>query len=99
MIEVLGPPGTLPEDQQSRGPGLDELCGRGEPYFDRAFALAGFEYGLPCRGRAAFDRAVAQVKARAVTGAGDGLALDHTAAEQAAAVRAAVVQGVQVIVV
>src|SRR5262245_24648314 len=74
-------------------------CGRGQPHLDAAVAVAGLEYGLRCRCRAALDRAVAKVEARAVAGAGDGLAVDLTAAEQAAAMRAAIVQRVEVAVV
>jgi hypothetical protein len=40
-----------------------------------------------------------KAEARAVAGAGDGLALDLAAAEQAAAMRAAIVQRMQVTVV
>src|SRR5215208_2232263 len=61
--------------------------------------VARLEYGLRRSRRTAFDRAVAKIEPRAVAGAGDGLALDLTAAEQAAAMRAAIVQRVQVTVV
>ena len=58
-------------------------------------SLSRLEHGLPRRRRAAFDRTVAKAEPGAVAGTDDRLALDLTTAEQAATVRAAIVQRAQ----